>query len=205
MILCCGRNGKAFGLRSAGEVVCMGMEQGWKESGKEFKYLFLLGVTMAILFVVWNRDVLLTTTVLDRDELSLLKYRTDHSRLFFLCVFRERCLVVPFLFLMSTTCLASLVVYGVVVWCGVAVGTIVTIAFARYGIGGLVLVIGAGMPQYIFYMPALFIALHLSQKVRKINHRFLGQLVILEVLVLVGCLLESNINYLIVEKIVGLF
>ncbi len=183
----------------------IGDEKGWRKSSKELKSWFLVSVVAAIVFALWRSDLLLETTVLNKNELSLLRYQEDGNKLFFLCVFRERFLIVPFLFLMSTTCLATVTAYGVMTWCGMAVGTIFTIAILRYGLGGALLVIGASLPHYLFYIPVLLITIHLSQRERKIDNRFVRQLIVLEMLVIIGCYVECCVNYLLVELLFEFF
>ena len=162
-------------------------------------------VVMMFLTFFQKSELLLHTEVLNKEHLSLLKYQTGNNSLLFLCIVRERIWVIPFLFLMSTTYLASVTVYGILIRYGAGIGALLAIAVMRYGGRGIILLLGATVPHFLFYVPAIMIALRVSQQKREVNRRFFAQLIILELVVIIGCTLECYVNLLLIEKIIKFF
>ena len=171
-----------------------------------FLTLFILSIVFAMIFcVIYKSEFLLQTDVLARDSLSLVKtYGSDKGSLF-LYVLNERIWLIPFLFLLSTTYLCSAAVYGVVMWYGLSLGMVWSIALLRYGMKGIWVLIFSGLPQYIFYIPALLITFKISCKIRIPDKRFFLQFLVLESLVFVGAFFETFVNTIFIHKIIKLF
>jgi len=171
-----------------------------------FLTLFILSIMFAMIFcVIYKSEFLLQTDVLARDSLSLVKtYGGDKGSLF-LYVLNERIWMIPLLFLLSTTYLCGATVYAVIVWYGISLGMVWSVALLRYGMKGIWFLIFSGFPQYIFYIPALLIALKLSCKIRIPDKRFLVQFLVLECLVVMGVFFEAFVNTIFIHKIIKLF
>lgn len=161
-------------------------------------------VVVCILILAQGSNLLLQTTVLEEGTLELIKHQRQDSRLLFFYVFKERAFLIPFIFLMSTTYLTTLMVYGVIIWYGAATGAVFGIAMLRYGLRGMLFILVSAMPQYLLYIPAVAVALRLSVGQRQPTKKFLIQFLILEMVVIMGCILESYVNLSLVEKIINI-
>ncbi len=170
-----------------------------------FVPFFLVSLAVAMLFMVLNQsELLLQSDVLSESALSLVKKEGNGSSLF-ICVLKERIWVIPMLFLLSTTYLAGVFVHGVIAWYGMSFGALTAMAMLRYKLRGVLFLIMCGFPQYLFYVPAFAMALRLSVEQRIPDKKFFLQLTVLEGVVLIGCLAESYVNSLFVEKIIKIF
>ena len=168
--------------------------------------VFFISLAATMLFMVMNqRELLLQTQVLSESSLSLVRPGESTGNSLFLCVLKERIWVIPMLFLMSTTYLAKSYVHGMLVWYGLSFGALMAMAMLRYKVLGILFLVMCGLPQYLFYIPAFSVALRLSVVQRTPDKRFFLQLGVLEGVVLVGCLAESYVNSLLIEKIIQLF
>ncbi len=174
----------------------------------EISYLRLFGVTaiFCIIFILFQQsELLLHSQILDKSTLSLVRYQESNSKALFLYVLKERIWLIPLLYLLSTTYLAGITGYGMVLWYGTCAGAVTGVAMIRYGLSGLVLVLGAAVPQYFLYVPAVIVAIGLTRKRRVADNKFFVQLFLLEVVVIIGCVLESYVNPQLIEKIIYLF
>lgn len=179
-------------------------KQGRKDRG--FVPVFLISLALAMLFMVMNQsELLLQSDVLSESALSLVKGRSGDNGSLFLCVLRERIWTIPILFLISTTHLAAFMVYGTLVWYGVSMGALLAMAMLRYRLAGVFLLIVCGLPQYLFYVPAILIALRVSGEQREPDKKFFMQLIVLEGVILAGCLAECYVNSFLIEKIIKFF
>lgn len=178
--------------------------QGRKDGG--FVPVFFISLALSMLFMVLNQsELLLQSDVLSESALSLVKIGNRNNDSLFLYVLRERMLLIPLLFLLSTTYLGIVAVYGVIVGYGIAFGSILAMAMLRYKVLGIVFLVVCGFPQYLFYIPAGTIALRLSGELRSSDRKFFLQLAVLEGIVFVGCLMESYVNSFLIEKIIKIF
>lgn len=173
---------------------------------KEVSFLSIFTVSVMVsmlIFMLCGKEILQQTDVLSREALSRIRYQNRNAAFFFF-ICRERLPVIPILFLLSTTYLGKGAVYGLIAWYGSGIGTLWAIVWMRYGVGGCFLLIGAGFPQYICYIPALVIGLRLSDEKRTVNKRFWIQLFVLELVVTAGCFLEGYVNLYLFEKLLRL-
>ncbi len=181
-------------------------QKGLVRSSSFFLPMFLASAAVMCIFVLTQgSDLLLQTTVLEEGTLELIKKQPQEGKSLFLYVLKQRAFLIPIIFLMSTTYLALLTIYGVIVWYGAAVGTVLGIAMLRYGVRGVLFLLASALPQYLLYIPAVVAALHLSKGQRKPNKKFYIQLFVLELVVIIGCILESYVNLSMLEKIIHVF
>lgn len=186
----------------------MAVFNGKNHSMKEFSYLtlFVLSVVFAMIFcVIYKSEFLLQADVLSQGSLSLVKTYSGNKGSLFLYVLGERIWTIPMLFLLSTTYLAGVAVYGVIMWYGISLGMVWSVALLRYGMKGIWFLLFSGFPQYLFYIPALVITFKLCREIRIPERRFFMQLLVLEGAVLVGCFLEAFVNVLFLQKIIKFF
>ncbi len=162
-------------------------------------------VTAMIVTFTQKSDLLLHSTVLNEETLGFLLRRSGDSKALFLYVVKERFWVILVLFLISGTYLATLCIYGTVIWYGTGIGTLLAIALMRYGFSGILLLVAAGLPQYLLYVPAMLITLQLCKEKREISRKLFLQFGLMETVVIIGCFLESYVNLILVEKILDKF
>lgn len=178
----------------------------WMGQEVSLTTVFVISLVVPMLFMIWKqREFLLQSGVLSESALSLVKTRSNSGSSLFLYVLRERLWMIPLLFLLSTTYLAVATVYGMVIWCGVSLGTLLAVAVLKYGVSGIFFLLLCAVPQYLFYVPALMIALRVCGTVRVADKRFFLQLGVLEGVMFLGCLAESYVNLLFVDKIIKIF
>ncbi len=168
--------------------------------------LFVGSVVLAMIFTFMQKsELLLHSEVLSEEALGFLCQRIGDSKALFLYVLKERFWVLLVLFLLSGTYLASICIYGTVIWYGTGFGVLLAIALMRYGVLGIVILFVAGVPQYLLYVPALMIALQLCKEKREMSRKVFLQFGLLETVVIIGCFLESYVNLKLIEKIIEKF
>lgn len=167
---------------------------------------FVISLAITILLcVVYKSDRMVLTEVLSPEALSLIKVQSYNKGGLFLYIIQRRIWIIPFIFLFSTTYLATPMIYGIIVWYGNALGGVLSLVLLRYGIKGILFLVLCSLPQYIFYLPAWVIALRLSVTGRIADRRFFLQLFVLEMVIFIGCFCERYMNPLILPKIVKIF
>ncbi len=173
--------------------------------------LFAVGLFGGIILIHLGKGILLENTgLLDEDILYHMKYMTVDGNALFYYVLRERMGAVLLLTVLSTTYLGLAVCAGASFWYGVCMGSILSVTVYRYGVKGILLA-GAGMlPQYLIYVPAMFLLLKWCESVcrgiyrnriptkeageKYLLPRRLLQIFGLVAVFLIGCLLESYVN-----------
>lgn len=179
-----------------------------KRSMKDISFVpfFVLSMFMTmILCIIYKSELLLQTDVLSQSMLSLVKISRGNKGSLFLYVLSERLWIIPLLFLFSTTYLGRAMAYISVMWFGVSMGTICSVAILRYGMTGFLLIILSLFPQYLLYIPVFVISIKLCGEERIPDKRFYMQFFVLEFVVIIGCLLETFLNSFFVEKIIKIF
>ena len=116
-------------------------------------------------------------------------------------IFVKRFLI--FIFLLAGTLLIrrSLILYLSTVYMGFCFGTVIAAATAAAGVGGLKLLAGLLLPQYLLYVPAYLFVLGFTDRifhtsgqgfyVGRINYS--GAFLLLFVMVSVGCILKASL------------
>ncbi|MBP3351114.1 MAG: stage II sporulation protein M [Lachnospiraceae bacterium] len=151
------------------------------------------------------KESVMQSDVLDRNTLSLFRVQGTNRLEMLLYILRERCLILPLLFVLATTYLGKWAGYVYCAWYGAGIGAVVGTGLLRYGLGGVFLVLGSAFPQYLFYVPAFIISIGIAKNQRKPERRFAIQLLLMELLVIAGCFAECYINPSLMEKIIKLF
>ncbi|MBR4086213.1 MAG: stage II sporulation protein M [Lachnospiraceae bacterium] len=152
-----------------------------------------------------GKDEVMQSGVLARNTLSLFRVPGINKIELFFYILKERCYILPLLFLMSTTYLGKGAGYVCCAWYGMGIGTIMGTVLIRYGVGGIFLILGSAFPQYLLYVPAFILSIRITQVQRRTERRLIVQLLLMEVLVVAGCLVECYINPALMEKIIQLF
>lgn len=179
-----------------------------KEKGTGISYLSLFLVSFflsALGIILCGKEIIECSKVLDKNTLEVWNSEMGGTKELFFYIWKERIWVIPFLFLLATTYLAKVSGYVLILGYGVGFGIVTGIALLRYGIFGILLVTAAGMPHYLIYISVLIFAINVNRRQRTVNKKFYIQLLVLEALVLVGCLLESYINPVVLKKFINIF
>jgi stage II sporulation protein M len=176
-------------------------------------YLFVLGLFVGILVVNVGHDMWVSnSSLLESEMLAKIEASTPESGSLFLYILKHRLFTLCMLSLLATTVFGISVMCCYICYMGLAAGCLLSVASARYGIKGLVLITAGIFPQGIFFIPG-YIALCLW--VYGVNRRlyakntFQGdpdrysrqfylkkglQMLGILILFLAGCLIESYVN-----------
>ena len=183
-------------------------------------YLFLAGMLLGIVLVNAGREILLDKTgLLGEEALYHMKYMTIDTKALFWHVVGTRLKDIAIPAVLATTYLGLVVVCARAVWYGAATGIFLAASVMRYGIKGILLA-GAGIfPQYILYVPVLFWFLVWCEEMcrgiyfeksaylmgrREVIVKIL-QLVAIVIVVIIGCMLESYVNPILLKKLLKNF
>lgn len=187
-----------------------------------FLQIFMVGLAVGILGMSFGRSILLENTgLLDEYTLYSLKYMSVDGKALFYYVLRERLGSVVILAVLSTTYLGLFLCVGVAFWYGMAAGAFLAAAVIRYGLKGVLLAVVSIFPQYLVYIPVLFHLLiwcemlcrgiYFQKNFRQdrgnmlLKSKYIMQLVMLILLMVVGCVLESFINPQILSGLLKIF
>lgn len=181
---------------------------------------FLLGV---IVMNMGNEMFLGEAGIFNTASLNRLKYIEINNGKFFWYVLRRRMVECAGMLLLSTTALGLVAVYGAVLWQGMITGMLLTAATIRYGIKGILLILGGMFPHQCLLIPAgimLFVWclenyywIHRYGKgtmgyFRNRRQQFFHQGILLVWIILVfliGCILESYVNPILISDVAKIF
>lgn len=173
--------------------------------------IFVMGIVVGILAIHFGRSFLLENTgFLDENTLYNMKYMSVDSKAYFYYVLRARLGKALFLAVLATTYLGVVLCAGTALWYGISVGAFLSAAMLRYGLKGFFLVVISAFPQYIIYAPVLLSLLVWCEKLCRgiyfqrtipmgkgidlLKSANLMRLIIILLLLLIGCFLESFLN-----------
>ena len=161
--------------------------------------------------------------IVSQASVSRLRYIEIDSGRFFRYVLKHRMGEGALLLLLSTTGLGIISVYVCIIWQGVLAGMTITTAIIRYGIRGMLLILGGMFPHQLLFVPAEIMLLgwcyencsrgHFSGKYdlpyyqnRKQQYirQAIGLLWIIAVII-IGCILESYVNPILISDLVKIF
>lgn len=187
-------------------------------------YLFLGGFLVGTLVMnLWRSSFLEEMDLLNTSAINRLTYLEVDSQAFFGYVLRERLGMAVLLCLMATTCIgvAAMAVY--MVWMGAMAGMFLSVAAIRYGLKGILLVLAGIVPHYLLLVPACIMLLNWCYSVcvrlyypHRDKEVFYGnakqykmkkflQLMIILLVVIIGCLLESYVNPILFSNFLKFF
>ena len=199
-----------------------------KNSYKEMKRSRLLtgivaaGFVLGIVFTsIWNLPSHGGSSLLAEEVLVGMKYIEIESDVFFSYVLQKRLGAVSLLILLSTTWMGVVFAYSYSAWLGLSAGILVATSVMQYGAKGILLVLVAVFPQIILYIPVTFYLLehcfafclmlyypHRVQGYRDKKEGFkqiLLRFLLLLVVVIIGCFLESYVNPPLMKKFLKIF
>lgn len=182
----------------------------------------LLGAFVAGIFLanLMGREAVSNAGILNDYFVEKFQYTEINGQNLFFYVVGER---IPLLLLLLSLTLTSLGMAGGILmlsWQGFSVGFMLSAAIAKYGVKGILLVLGGVFPQYLFYFPVYvlycYLTVHLRQRLNRdkagngsergyIYGAWLIAAVGLLLIFVMGIFLESYINPVILKKILKIF
>lgn len=192
-----------------------------------FIYVFLFGFFIGVLSMNLWKDLLLSGSgFLDEEMLYQMKYTQIDMNKFFYFVLKKRVVLVLGLAILATTYLGQITVYGGFLWFGFVGGMFVASACIRYGLKGILLLVGALLPHYILYIPAFWLLLvwcyqiccfmyfpakvhnggeYLYRSKKTFLIKYGLQILTIFLVVIIGIFLESYVNPIFITKILKIF
>lgn len=170
-----------------------------------------------------NEKLLTEDGIFSAASVNRLKYIEIDSNRFFRYVLKNRVGESALLLLLSTTGIGLASVYVCIIWEGVLMGMTITAAVIRFGIKGLLLVLGGSFPHQLLLIPAQIMLLgwchenctriHFPSRYTPAYYnskkqQFIRQgitLLWIGIVVLVGCILESYVNPMLISDLVKIF
>ncbi len=129
-----------------------------RESRLPLLPIFVAGLVAGFFVIAVGKGVLLKDAgLLDEYTLYEMKYMTVDSGAYFWYVLRLRMGKLLLLAVLATTYLGLAVCVGCVFWYGMSAGAFLSAALVRYGIKGLFLGMAGVFPQYLVYVPAMYV------------------------------------------------
>ncbi len=199
-------------------------QQSWSKNGYYMIYLFMIGLFIGILVVNAGHDTWIVDSDLLGTEMILrLKNSIPEGEGLFGYVLKHRLFTLWMLALLSTTMIGMPVICVYICYMGLSAGCLLSVAVIRYGIRGILFVAAGLLPQAFFLVPAyigLFIwAVSINRTLyapktyldgyERYSRQFYlkkgTQIVMVTVVVIMGCLLESYVNPKILHFILKIF
>lgn len=182
----------------------------------------LLGAFVAGIFLanLMGREAVSNAGILNDYFVEKFQYTQISGENLFFYILGERLPLLLLLLLLAVSMLGILGGVSVLGWQGFSVGFMLSTAIAKYGIKGIILVLGALFPQYLFYLPVYILYCYFANYLRlRLNRDKLGNgtdrgyilgawLVAAAGLLLLfaaGIFMESYVNPIILKKILKIF
>ena len=174
-----------------------------KEKGVSEKTIFIATFLVSVFgILLLGKESVKTSTLLDAHTLLNMEVKEPKKSALLLSVIRERWWPIPLLFMMSTTYLGKTVRYVMTAWYGVGMGVVFGILLLRYGLKGILLMIGAAIPHYFLYIAAFMLSLKILEERRVVNRKFVIQLIVIEAIVFLGCVSEATVTPYFMKKLI---
>ncbi len=187
-------------------------------------YLFLGSFLLGIVAMNLGNEFFLSEDgIFSTASMNRLKYIEIDSGGFFKYVLKHRMGEGMLLILLSSTSIGLVSVYACIIWQGVLAGMTITAATIRFGMKGMLLILGGVFPHQFLLIPAQIMLLvwcyencgkgRFSRKYMiscypNKKQQFLRQGIILlwiGMVILIGCILESYVNPILVSDLIKIF
>ena len=187
-------------------------------------YLFLGSFLIGVLIMNFGNEQLLGEDgIFSAASINRLKFVEIDEGRFFGYVLKQRMGELGLLLLLSTTALGLISLYAVVSWQGILTGMIITAAVIRYGLKGILLILGSMFPHQCLLIPAGIMLLlwccenyariHGSEKTAIAYGRSRKQILLRQgssllwilFVNLIGCILESYVNPILLCDLIKIF
>ena len=185
--------------------------------------LFLGGFFLGMLLMNVSGDKLLGDSgIFNPGMMRQLALEEIDGGQFLIYVLRQRYGILLGMFLLSLTSFGLLFLSGAVLWQGLLAGMILASAVIRFGLKGLLLILGIFFPHQLLLFPAWFLFLDFcyagfmsrgsaliegrgGRMERKRRVRQLLWLMWICVMVLISCILESYVNPILIGDLAKIF
>lgn len=186
--------------------------------------LFVISfLTGTILMNFFSSTLLSDVGIFNSTSINRLKDIEIESGRFFGYVLSKRLKDYLFLGLLSTTCFGVVAVYGAIMWQGALTGMILSAAVMRFGLKGILLILAGIFPHQLILIPAgimmicwcyqncsylYFPSRSIWPVYRTKKGQYIRQLFLLcwiMGVVIIGCILESYVNPLLILDTVKIF
>jgi len=186
-------------------------------------FLFMAGFIAGIFLINMNSNLFVGEDgIYSTGTINRLKYLEIENSTFFRYVTAGRFKDYLLLGLMSTTYLGIVIAYGTAAFQGMMLGMVITVAVIRFGLKGILLVLFSFFPHQLLLLPAgAMMLMWCCQNCRMLyfdrrtiwngelkKKYFLRQLIMLVwilMVVMIGCILESYVNPMLLMDIVKFF
>lgn len=179
---------------------------GW---GEKLLLFYMAGVLLGIILLQFpDQEFLFRYGFFSESTIEQLRYMDVNGKgLFFYCL-RKRGMIAVLLVIFALTNLAPVIAAVFAGWIGLGTGAWITVASIRYGIVGPLLYLAVIMPQALCYLPAFLLYIRWMIGFHLERERFIGkmaQLFIIFFLFLLGILLESYVNPVLLKNFIKFF
>lgn len=187
-------------------------------------YLFLGSFLFGVLIMNMGNETLLSEGgIFSQTSVGRLRYMEIDSSRFFRYVLEHRIGESALLLLLSSTGLGVIAIYACIIWQGILAGMTITAAVIRYGIKGLLLLLGSLFPHQLLLIPAEvmllgwcyencskghFLGKYASPYHKNFRQQYLKQavgLLWIVMVIFIGCILESYVNPMLLSDLVKIF
>ena len=207
------------------EGACVFMFYGEKKYAACQKWilLFLAGFMAGVFLINMNSSLFVGESgILSNGTINRLKYLEIESSTFFQFVTAGRFKEYLLLGLLSTTYFGIVIAYGVAAFQGMMLGMVITVAVIRFGLKGILLVLFSFFPHQLLLLPAgamMLIwccqncrVLYFDKRAvwnRELKKKYvIRQMILLVwilVVVMIGCILESYVNPMLLMDVIKIF
>ncbi len=173
---------------------------------KKLLAFFLTGFVLGVIYIAALRNIENSNMLMNSYFFSKYQYMEYDARDLFKYIFKNRFGVVLLLWLTGMTVLGNPAVFLFGFWFGFSMGLIWTMAVLKLGMAGILLCVISMFPHYLLYVPAFsfgLLRIYEMKSFRKPAKESVVAFLIMALLVLVGCLLESYINPVILKAMIG--
>lgn len=178
-------------------------------------YLFMGSFLVGILIMNFLSEQMLTESgIFNQTTINRLKYLEIDGKQFFPYVLKSRIKEYLLLILLSTTGIGLIGIYLDIVWTGLLTGMFLTATAIKFGMKGMLLIVAGILPHQLLLFPAGFMLLgwcyeNCCQKCfPNKKEYYIRQGIILVwifAVLLIGCILESYVNPLLLYEMIKIF
>lgn len=187
-------------------------------------YLFLGSFLLGVVVMNMGNEMLLSENgIFSNASIGRLQYIEIDSNGFFQYVLKHRMGEGMALLILSATGFGLISVYACIIWQGMLAGMTVTTAIIRYGIRGLLLLLGGMFPHQLLLIPVKIMLLgwcyenccrlhfpgkYMQPYYKSRKQQYLRQaigILWIGVVIIIGCILESYVNPILISDLVKIF
>lgn len=190
---------------------------------KKWIFIFAAGFMAGIMLTNFKSNIFVGESgIYNASSINRLKYLEIDNGVFFRYVTGERIRDYLVLGLLSITYFGIIASYGATLWQGMMLGMVMTAAVIRFGISGLLLIMTSFFPHQLILLPAGVMMVMWCYRncsvlcfggrntwIKETKKRFLIRqmmmLLWILVVVIIGCILESYVNPILLKDVIKFF